>query len=206
MKFLHLHDYKKTMVSPVRRVEPVAPIDEDLKLVQPFLKEMGLTSEGFLELEKSYEYESGDEKFRHSLLWSNSLQAHFVVIKDCVSGKLHGYTCQDIEAQDKPCKLISPFLEDDYAADAELIDELLDLLDRKPEDRNAFVVMESGGCYIQTARDEDGFVLEYQAVAKEFHFVVPEKLAVDDVKKAFHSFNEGDDKWSYCLEWEHLEL
>ena len=187
-------------------ITPVPSNDLDLNLLSPLTDEIGLSIEELGRLEKTNEYISGDKKYRHSLLWSSKLTAHLIVIINNISNTLIGYTFQDIEAQYYPCKMISPYLEDDYAADEELIEELLELIDRKAGGQNAFAVIESGGLYLQTKREDEGFILEYQAISIDFHFKVPEMLSLDDVKKAFLSFNSGDDKWSCCLEWEHINI
>ena len=206
MKFLHLHDYRSKIIQPMKAIEPLSSIDLDVQLIVPIKDEMGLSSEDINDLKKTHEYISGNDKFRHSLLWSKKLNAHFILIIDNQSNELVGYTCQDIEGQYVPCKIISPYLEDDYEADSQLIDELLELIDSKPGDSNAFAVLESGASYIQTVREDDGFLLEYQAVSLDFHFKVPEKLALTDVKNAFQAFNQGDDKWSYYFEWERIDV
>jgi hypothetical protein len=206
MKFLHQHEYKSKIVSPMQSIKPLPSKDSEIALLAPFLDELGMSSEEINQLDKTHEYVSGNKKFKHSLLWSTDLRAHLIVISDAVCNELIGYTFQDIEGQYQPCKLISPYMEDDYAADAALIDELLELIDTKIGDQNAFAVIEAGGLYMQTLREEEGFILEYQAVSKNFHFRVPERLSLGDVKNAFQSFNNGDDKWSSCLEWEHYQI
>ena len=187
-------------------VDPLPSTETEVALLMPLADELGMTADEIHALDKTHEYVSGDHKFRHGLLWADKLEAYLIVITDNANGELIGYSFQDIEGQYHACKLTSPYLEDDYAADAELIDELLELIDSKPGDQNAFAIIESGSLYLQTIREEEGFVLEYQAVSTHFHFRVPEFLVLQDVKNAFQSFNLGDDKWSYCLEWEHYPL
>ncbi|WP_226669243.1 hypothetical protein [Microbulbifer aggregans] len=190
----------------MKLVDPVPPADLEYNLLESIKNELSLSSEMIRSLEKTHEYLSGDGKFRHSLFWCSKLNAHYILITEIESDRFVGYTCQDIEGQYLPCKISSPFLEDAYEADSELIDELLELIDSKPENSNAFAILESGGCYIQTKREKDGFLLEYQAVSNALHFKILEKLELTDVRNAFQSFNEGSDQWSYCLHWERVAI
>ena len=187
-------------------LQPVPSKELDIRLLSPLSSEIGLSVRELDQLEKTNEYISGNSKYRHSLLWSEDLKAHLIVIIDNISDTLIGYTLQDIEAQYHPCKMISPYLEGDYAADEKLIVELLELINIKAGDENAFAVIESGGLYMQTLRENDGFLLEYQAVTTDFHFEVLDRLSLEEVKKAFLSFNHGDDKWSSCLEWKRIDV
>jgi hypothetical protein len=206
MKFFHLNEYKKTISQPMLEISSSFPSEEDIQSIINHSNSLGDIGENLTVLEKTKAYFTGDNKYEHIWLWSKNLEAFFILIYDRCTEQLLGYTCQDIDGQYGPCKISSPYLEDDYAADEGLIVELLNLIDGKPDEQNAYAVLESGNCYIQAIRESDGFVLEYQTVSLAFHFHVPEKLNVTDVKRAFISFNHGDEKWLDCLQWEHCAI
>jgi len=190
----------------MKRVESGTSTAGAISLLEPILDEMRVTQTDLTALVKTDEYMTGDGKLCHVWLWSKPLNAHFILIVDRLSGDLVGYTCQDIKGQYMPCKLSSPYLDADCVADENLITEFLEFIDTKAGDEDAFAVLESGGCYIQTLRESDGFLLEYQTASIAFHFQVSKKLSVTEVTDAFISFEKGDDKWLDGFQWEHLML
>jgi hypothetical protein len=77
-----------------------------------------------------------------------------------------------------------------------------------PDEDNPFAVLgiAEGGTYIQTYRETDGFVLEYQLVNTSSHYRVDELLSAEQVVDAMISYSFGKDEWLEALDWQRLNL
>ncbi len=77
-----------------------------------------------------------------------------------------------------------------------------------PDKNDPFAVLgiAEGGTYIQTYREDSGFILEYQLVNTSSHYKVPELVSADQVVDAMISYAFGKDEWLKAFDWQRMKL
>lgn len=77
----------------------------------------------------------------------------------------------------------------------------------EPDMDNPFAILLTGdGTYLQTFRDADGFILEYQLVNTSSHYETPKYASKDDVVEAMLSYAFGKNEWLETFKWRRLIL
>lgn len=77
----------------------------------------------------------------------------------------------------------------------------------EPDMENPFAILLTGdGTYLQTFRDSDGFILEYQLVNISSHYETPKRVSEEDVIEAMLSYAFGKYEWLEAFKWRRLIL
>ncbi len=76
-----------------------------------------------------------------------------------------------------------------------------------PDMDNPFAILSTGeGTYLQTFREADGFILEYQLVNTSSHYETVKLVSEDEVVAAMLSYAFGRNEWLEDFKWRRLIL
>lgn len=76
-----------------------------------------------------------------------------------------------------------------------------------PDQVNPFAILSTGeGTYMQTYREEKGFILEYQLVNTSSHYEIPKRATEDQVVAAMLSYAFGKYEWLDDFAWRRQKL
>jgi hypothetical protein len=199
--------YKKLLVGKgVQRDPANIPWDQVLQFVESHADELQLKRHAFDLRDASVVYQFGPNTLCHVRAVPDERNNVFIIVILNENAQLTDYILIDLGAEYAPISLDGPQIG--YVPDVteEDIKNLIPQID--PDESDPFAVLASpdGGTYIQTYREPDGFVLEYQLVNVSSHYRVPELLTAEQVVRAMLSYGWGRDEWLSMFTWERVEL
>jgi len=199
--------YKKLLAGKAVKRDPAEiPWDQVLQFVEAHADQLQLERDAFDLSDTSVVYQFGPNTLCHVRAVPDEHTNVFVIVILNENAQLTDYILIDLGAEYAPITLDGPQIG--YIPDAteEDIKNLIPDLD--PDEPNPFAVLASpdGGTYIQTYREADGFILEYQLVNASSHYRVPELVTAEQVVDAMLSYGWGRDEWLSMFTWERMEL
>lgn len=199
--------YKKLLVGKaIKRDHAEIPWNRVIEFVESLVEELQLDRDSFDLRDASIAYQFGPNTLCHVRAVPDERTNVFVIVILNENDQLTDHILIDLGAEYAPIALDGPqigYLPDVTEDD---IKNLIPEID--PDEDNPFAVFgpPDSGTYMQTFREVDGFVLEYQLVNVSSHYRVPELLTAEQVVDAMLSYGWGRDEWLSMFTWERMEL
>jgi len=85
--------------------------------------------------------------------------------------------------------------------------DIRDFLDSYNVENIYFIILSEGDAFVQTGKNDNGFVLETHDVRQKKHLQSKSKgLTLDEILTAFIAFKNHDNNWEDSFEWEEIDL
>ena len=208
MALLDKLQYKLILKSGVsqKRTASDAQIDRVLKYATKLLPKLELKARSLTPKDVSVVYQFGQHSLIHVRAYARKQPNTFLIVVTDEKDKPTDQILIDIAAEYAELQLDAPQFGFFKSATQEDIRRVITGIDSDEDDPFAVLGIAEGGTYIQTYREHDGFVLEYQLVNTSSHYRVPSLLSAEQVVDAMISYAFGKDEWLEALEWQHVKL
>lgn len=207
MALLDKLGYKKLLTSDaIQRSQDELPLNRVLKYAESLLPELGLEPRKLKPTDAEVTYQFGSRALCHIKAFPDpGVDIYLIVVLDD-RDQPTDHILIDLGAEYQPLSLEGPQFGFINVATEDDIKTLIPEID--PDIDNPFAVLASpsGGTYIQTYREKQGFALEYQMVNTSSHYQVPLLLSAEDVVNAMLSYGWGNDEWLSMFDWKKLDL
>lgn len=205
MKLLNKLQYLKLLSGKGEKIQPDdESVNEVLAYAAEIFPDMQLKSRVLKAKDIAVVYRFGKRLLFHVKAYSRKAPDTFLVV---IKGakKIEGHILIDLAAE-----YSQPFLNcvaTGYEGfpDKVSLEEQIRMIE--PDMDNPFAILLTGdGTYLQTFRDADGFVLEYQMVNTSSHYETPKRVSEDDVVEAMLSYAFGKNEWLEAFKWRRMIL
>lgn len=208
MALLNKLQYKQILSSGAaqKRTASDAQIDRVLKYASKLFPKLELKARNLTPKDVSVVYQFGEHSLFHVRAFPRKQPDTFLIIVTDEKDKPTDHILFDIAAEYAEKHLDAPqfgFLE---SATKEDIRRVITGIDPDLDNPFAILGITEGGTYIQTYRETDGFMLEYQLVNTSSHYSVDKLLSAEQVVDAMNSYSFGQDEWLEAFEWQHARL
>lgn len=208
MALLNKLQYKRILNSSEsqKRTASDEQIDRVIKYATKLLPKVELDSRTLTPTDMGVIYQFGERSLFHVRAYPRKQPDAFLIIVTDEKDLPTDHILIDIAAEYAELQLDAPqfgFFKSPSEKDIRRVITGID-----PDEDNPFAVLgiADGGTYIQTYREADGFMLEYQLVNTSSHYNVDELLSAEQVVDAMISYAFGKDEWLEALGWRHVKL
>lgn len=205
MKLLNKRQYLKLLSDASEQITPEgAVIETVLDYAGSVFPTVGLTARKLKPSDVRYTFRNGKRQLCHVRAFPRKSPDTFLIV---VFGpkKIEGHILIDLAAE-----YSAPYLDcvaTGYKGtpDRKTLENQIRSID--PNQPNPFAILNTGeGTYMQTYREEKGFILEYQLVNTSSHYEIPKRATEDQVVAAMLSYAFGKYEWLDAFSWRRQEL
>ncbi len=208
MALLNKLQYKQLLSSGAsqKRSTSEAQSDRVFKYATKLLPKLELDSRSLTPRDISVVYQFGRHSLYHVRAYPRKQPDTFVIVVTDEKDKPTDHILIDIAAEYAEHNLDAPQFGLFKSATKQDIRRVITGIDAHADNPFAILGTANGGTYIQTYRETDGFLLEYQLVNTSSHYSVDELLSAEQVVDAMISYAFGKDEWLASFEWQHVKL
>lgn len=205
MKLLNKREYLKLLSDSSVEITPDGSVVEAVldyaNSVFPFV---GLTSRKLKPSDVRYTVQNGKRQLCHVRAFARKRPDTFLIV---VVGpkKIEGHILIDLAAEYSAPHLACIATGYQGTPDRKTLEQQIRSID--PDQDNPFAILSTGeGTYMQTYREEKGFILEYQLVNTSSHYEIPKRATEDQVVAAMLSYAFGKYEWLDAFPWRRQKL
>lgn len=208
MALLNKLQYKQILRSGAsqKRTASDAQLDRVLTYATKLFPKLELKPRSLAPKDVSVVYQFGQHSLFHVRAFPRKQPDTFLIVVTDAKDKPTDHILFDIAAEYAEQHLDAPQFGFFESATKEDIRRVITGIN--PDEDNPFAILgiAEGGTYIQTYRETDGFLLEYQLVNTSSHYRVDELLSAKQVVNAMISYAFGKDEWLEAFEWQHAVI
>ncbi len=208
MALLNKLQYKQLLSSGAaqKRTASDAQLDRVLKYATKLFPKLELKARSLTPKDVSVVYQFGQHSLFHVRAFPRKQPDTFVIVVTDERDKPTDHILIDIASEYAEKHLDAPQFGFFESASKEDIRRVITGI--APDEENPFAILgiADGGTYIQTYRETDGFLLEYQLVNTSSHHRVRLLLSAEQVVDAMTSYAFGKDEWLEGFEWQQAKL
>ncbi len=205
MKLLNKREYLKLISDSSVEITPAASVIETvIDYASSVFPTVGLTARKLKPSDVRHTFQTGKRQLCHVRAFPRKMADTFLIV---VVGpkKIEGHILIDLAAEYSAPFLACVATGYQGTPDRKTLEKQIRSID--PDQENPFAILSTGeGTYMQTYREEKGFILEYQLVNTSCHYEIPKRATEDQVVAAMLSYAFGKYEWLDDFAWRRQEL